>query len=158
MGIIYLTPETKGSMNWPDDYLIPGVKPYHVEAKVGIKAGTPDQGTFSRYFDLDAWWKALPESARKTFPFLVVPKPSKSEKGRDCKHPTVKPVKLMSYLIAIGSWPGDLILDPFMGSGTTLVAAKKLGRRFIGVEISEEYCAIAVKRLWQGVLDFGVGS
>lgn len=67
-------------------------------------------------------------------------------------HPTQKPVQLIKQLLAIG---GDIILDPFLGSGTTAVAAKELGRKFIGIEISEEYCAIAVKRLRQGVLNFG---
>jgi site-specific DNA-methyltransferase (adenine-specific) len=48
--------------------------------------------------------------------------------------------------------PGDLVLDPFMGSGTTWVAARDLGRKCIGIEIEERYCEIAVKRLAQGVL------
>ena len=62
-------------------------------------------------------------------------------------HPTVKPLKLMSYLVTLGSRPGDIILDPFMGSGTTALAAKMLNRQFIGFELSEEYCKIAEARL-----------
>ena len=59
-------------------------------------------------------------------------------------HPTQKPLALMEEVLAVG---GDLVLDPFSGLGTTCVAAKKLGRRWIGIDISEEYCAIARKRL-----------
>ena len=68
------------------------------------------------------------------------------------KHPTQKPVALMEFFIDILSDKDDLILDPFMGSGTTLRAAKDLGRRVIGIEIEERYCEIAVKRLAQEVL------
>jgi site-specific DNA-methyltransferase (adenine-specific) len=64
-------------------------------------------------------------------------------------HPTQKPQKLINLLLAVG---GETILDPFMGSGTTLVAAKQLHRKAIGIEIEEKYCEIAVKRLGQGVL------
>lgn len=62
-------------------------------------------------------------------------------------HPTVKPLKLMQYLITLGSRENDTILDPFLGSGTTAIAAETLGRNWIGIELSEEYCKIAEARL-----------
>jgi len=65
-------------------------------------------------------------------------------------HPAEKPLQGLIWLA--NSSGGDTILDPFMGSGTTLVAAKQLGRKAIGIEIEEKYCEIAVKRLGQGVL------
>jgi len=58
-----------------------------------------------------------------------------------------KPLKLMSYLITLGSRPGDVVLDPFLGSGTTAIAAKQLGRECIGIEREEEYVEIAKARL-----------
>ena len=67
-------------------------------------------------------------------------------------HPTCKPLKLMSYLIILGSREGDIVLDPFVGSGTTALACKLSGRRCIGIEISEEYCEIARSRCNQQVL------
>ena len=65
-------------------------------------------------------------------------------------HPTEKPVKLIRELIK--SNKGDLIFDPFVGSGTTAIACKQLGKDFIGIEIDEEYCKIANKRLQQQIL------
>jgi|SRR5687768_12757338 len=68
-------------------------------------------------------------------------------------HPTSKPVDLPGQFIAWHTHLGDLILDPFMGAGTTLVAAKNQQRRAIGIEIEERYCEIAARRLSQGVLE-----
>lgn len=70
-------------------------------------------------------------------------------------HPTQKPVELMKLCVLRYSEPGETVLDPYMGSGTTLVAAKTLGRKAIGVEIEEKYCEIAALRLRQEVFDFG---
>ena len=173
------------------------------DAKVGTKtdkAVTPlnrgtlisrnDDGSFSRFYDLDAWWKSqihkLPDGVQKTFPFMIVAKASKSEKneglddnfeeklqananyrpshleeansgsngkphGRYAKtknnHPTVKPIELMSYLITLGSRENDVVVDPFVGSGTTCIAAKLLNRQYIGIEKEEDYAIIAKARI-----------
>lgn len=102
-----------------------------------------DSGGFSRFFSLDAW-------AEKNLPFLIVSKASKSEKNKGLDkniHPTVKPIKLMSYLITLGSRPGDVILDPFGGSGTTACAAITLDRKFITIEKEIEYIEIIKSRV-----------
>lgn len=143
-----------------------------------------DSGSFSRYFDLDYWFseriKQLPKEIQKTFPFMIIPKASESEKNKGLDniepkyldpsrkvgspggtnprnrgaespkrnfHPTVKPIKLMSYLITLGSRRNDTILDPFIGSGTTAIACKLLRRNYIGFEIDSEFCKIANTRI-----------
>jgi site-specific DNA-methyltransferase (adenine-specific) len=149
-----------------------------------------DEGSFSRFYDLDSWWKSqihkLPESVQKTFPFVIVPKASKAEKNKGLEHlpkkksssmpgrrnaedmsnskidhdvtgrfvtekqnvhPTVKPIELMSYLITLGSRENDVVVDPFVGSGTTCIAAKMLDRKYIGIEKEKDYAIIAKTRL-----------
>ena len=138
-----------------------------------------DSGDLSRYFDLDFWFenklKELPEEQQKIFPFLYVPKASKSERNKGLEnletknkwlnggggvgiterenvlakniHPTAKPIKLMSYLITLTTRENDIVLDPFIGSGTTAISSILLKRRFIGFEREEEYYKIATERI-----------
>jgi len=72
----------------------------------------------------------------------------------DREHPTQKPLNLFNELMLDTTNVGYSVLDPFMGSGTTLRAAKDLGRRAVGIEIEEKYCEIAARRLGQEVFDF----
>jgi len=162
------------------------------EEGTGENPGKGDEGDFSRYYSLDEWWKhrvsRLPEEVRNTFPFLIVPKASKSEKNMGLEnfekkkklhssgddhvmneicpthkitlcpcgwrsppvanfHPTVKPMTLMSYLVTLGSRKGDIVLDPFMGSGTTPISCVISERKYIGIEREEEYFKIAEARV-----------
>src|SRR5437899_9254673 len=80
--------------------------------------------------------------------------PARSPKDYTYEHPAVFPWELPAFFIEAFSEIDQVVIDPFMGSGTTLRAAKDLGRRAIGIEIEEKYCEIAAKRLSQEVLDF----
>lgn len=80
--------------------------------------------------------------------FFYCAKASRRERGDGNNHPTVKPLSLVQYLCRLTKTPtGGIILDPFMGSGTTLLAARTEGRQVVGIELSEDYCKIAVERL-----------
>jgi len=79
-------------------------------------------------------------------PIFLVPKPSKEEKKNNT-HPSIKPVELIAHLIKLFSSKNSIVLDPFMGSGTTAVATILTDRHFIGFEINEEYLDIAQKRI-----------
>lgn len=103
-----------------------------------------DSGSFSRYFDFDAWAsKHLP----RTYPFLPVAKPSRGHKAGRESHLTEKPPQIFAYLITLASRPGDLIFDPFTGSGSSLLAAAALNRDYIGSELEEKHVKIARGRL-----------
>lgn len=107
------------------------VAPYKVEGKPKDWEETPD-GNFRITYPSNFWDDI-------SIPFWSMPE--------NTDHPTQKPEKLYAKLILASSRKGDVILDPFVGSGTAPVVAKKLGRHFIGVEINEEYCLWAAKRL-----------
>jgi len=130
-----------------------------------------DEGSPYRYFNLDAWAEhhgfldvPKPDTAERDYGLKgkkSIPKSkfnlndgSKDERfdgavsiPRRNTHPTVKPIKLMAYLIELGCPRNGIVLDPFVGSGTTCIAAKHLGRRYVGIEISEKYHALAEARV-----------
>jgi hypothetical protein len=104
-----------------------------------------DKGGASRFFPVLAWDPAT------DVPFAYVPKASRAERTSNGTvvntHSTVKPVKLMEWLCQLVTPPGGTILDPFLGSGTTGVAAIRLGYNFIGCEQEPEYIPIAQARM-----------
>lgn len=105
-------------------------------------------------------WAARDQKARWTFNYQLMKRlnggkqmkslwsilpPGKAEKAQG-KHPTQKPLELLERVVVSASNPGDLILDPFCGSGTTGLAATRLGRRFVGIELDPEYADLATRR------------
>jgi site-specific DNA-methyltransferase (adenine-specific) len=95
------------------------------------------------------WIEKGKQSYRDTFPSNIwtdisIPFWSMPE---NTDHPTQKPEKLIAKIILASTNKGDIVFDPFLGSGSSVVAAKKLGRKYIGVEIDEMYCCLAQKRL-----------
>lgn len=104
------------------------------------------------FADCEIAWSNLQTPAR-VFNHLWHGMLRDSERGELRYHPTQKPLVLMRWCLSFAP-DAETILDPFMGSGTTLRAAKDLGRKAIGIEIEEKYCEIAANRLRQEVLEF----
>ena len=117
-----------------------------------VKGGTWNNTKGARHFEnngkpTEYTNKGSDNSVGSAARFFYCAKASKSEKGKDNPHPTVKPLELMKYLIKMVAPKGALVLDPFMGSGSTGVAAVQIDRRFIGIEKEEEYFNYAKKRI-----------
>ena len=111
---------------------------------------TQRNGAKIRQADMElAWTNCIRRS--QTFRHLWIGAYKASESGERAVHPTQKPICVMAWCLSLVP-DAKTIIDPFMGSGTTLRAAKDLKRKSIGIEIEEKYCEIAVKRLRQEVL------
>ncbi|TAG32503.1 MAG: site-specific DNA-methyltransferase [Verrucomicrobia bacterium] len=99
----------------------------------------------NRYKDREARLKHL-EAGKYSTNLIRVPSLKGNSKEK-CGHPTQKPLDLITKLVACASDPGDLVLDPFVGSGTTAVVAKTLGRSWVGIELNPHYAEAATKRV-----------
>lgn len=126
-----------------------------------LKRGSQEASANRRYAESGATnFAALPGARRldsgSAARFFYTAKADSAERGTGNIHPTVKPLDLMRYLCRLLCPPsGGLFLDPFSGSGTTLLACKALNIRAVGIELSEQYAEIAAKRLSQDVFEFG---
>ena len=109
------------------------------------------QNGTNRFADGEIAWTSFKSGTVRIFRHQWWGFLKESERGKESLHPTQKPVALMKWCIQQAGQV-ETILDPFMGSGTTLVAAKQLGLKSIGIELEEKYCAIAAERLRQRVL------
>ena len=111
--------------------------------------GGPWRYTHESIFVRGAGWVRVSASS-----FSILSFPSGNGSWEKRQHVHAKPVRLMETLISAA--PPGVIADPFAGSGSTLVAARNLGRHAIGVELEERYCEIIAQRLSQGALDLGI--
>lgn len=146
-------PELKG--RWPANIILDEEAAAALDWQSGVlKSGGFSEGTIQQARDPKSKGaeavrvrSALEPSYGGASRFFYVAKASKSERGTDNTHPTVKPIKLMQYLIKLVTPPNGIVLDPFMGSGTTGVAAKSLNYNFIGIERDLKYFEISKERL-----------
>lgn len=117
-----------------------------INAQPDVKPGFGDKGSAARFF----YCAKASGADRGNVKYEALPLFGEPEEEHRNEHPTVKPVELMQYLCRLTATPtGGVILDPFMGSGSTLVAAKREGRDAVGIEIDQRYCEIAARRLKQ---------
>ena len=129
-----------------------GERNFGMEHKVGVFSQRPrrEDGTIIyKETHPDEWKEAMDKLPRKekTSKAAAEEKLQEGDEYKGNKHPTIKPVKLMSYIITLFTREGDWVLDPFLGSGTTGIASKLINRQFIGIEREKEYFDICEERL-----------
>ena len=130
-------PRLGGKGTWKTDKM---AKDVYDGGYTGVETGSSELGRFPA----NVMHNGLEEDWARYF---YCPKTSKAEKGNNNIHPTVKPIKLMKYLCRLITPKGGTVLDPFMGSGSTGIAAKDEGFEFIGIEREKEYFEIAERRV-----------
>lgn len=142
---------------WPANLIhdgseeVVGLFPYQKSGKVKPYVINRDKGVVDFNRGLTQKTGYFPSSEGSAARFFYCAKASRKERGEGNTHPTVKPLKLMQYLITLGLPPDGVVLDPFCGSGTTALACKELGRNYICIEKELEYYRIACNRLDQPI-------
>jgi len=141
--VIVLTPGIANISNYPQPYWI-------------ICWHKPAAVSFNRMGGFNAWEPVFiygkPAKGKRLGQDYILFNTLNLKKGSESGHPCPKPLGLWKWIVDKFSEKGSVILDPFLGSGTTAVAAKQLGRHYIGIEINPDYCRIAEERLAQEML------
>lgn len=143
---------------WPANLLLDETAAEMLDAQSGESISRPDKRKDQLHDGVNCYgkgWKRQPNNLNDSggaSRFFYVAKASKRERNAGLEgitnaHPTVKPIKLTEYLVKLITPPNGVVLDPFMGSGSTGLACKNLGVDFIGIELNKEYFEIAEKRI-----------
>jgi site-specific DNA-methyltransferase (adenine-specific) len=149
-GITARTPVNQTVARWPANVLLSCPPDCDGDTHA---PGCPCAALDAQHNGASRYFNRLPIEEEDLVPFVYAAKASRSERnagmpeGSTCTHPTVKPVSVMRHLTRLVVPPGGLVLDPFMGSGTTGIAAVREGFDFVGIEMNAEYLSIAEARI-----------
>jgi DNA modification methylase len=150
------TPTVNTQGRWPANVILDEDAAALLDEQSGTSKSTGGQASLGAFRNGDIYGKGRDEREKRdpgygdvggASRFFYTAKASKKERGEGNNHPTVKPLTLMRYLVRLVTPPGGLVLDPFMGSGTTGLACADEGFSFIGIEMEDEYIEIARRRI-----------